>query len=134
MGWGKKIGRWFKNPRPPRIVIGGGGGGGAGSGGQGGASTYLAVVEQDPNPEFPSAYCNAPMRLRNLASYAVAVRYTSSYRTEGPNCDPTPRVESRETTLGAQQAVHLGCSRYRTPNMTCLEIREWTIVATERAG
>jgi hypothetical protein len=126
MGWGKKIGKGLKNPKPPKITI-------AGCGNPVDSFTRPAVVEQNPKPERPDAFCNVPMRLRNLESYPVVVQYTFSYSTEGPNCNSTPSTQPLEATLGAKQSIHLGCSRYKTPNMTCLEIREWKVISTKRA-
>lgn len=92
------------------------------------------VIEEDPNPQFPSAFCSVPTRLRNTESYPVRVRYSRTYRSEGPTnyCNSAPDTGFHEVDLGPGAATYLGCSRYRTPNMWCTEIREWSVVSVSR--
>jgi len=73
MSWGKKIGKWLKNPKLPRITIGGSGGN-VDHGNPVDSSPRPAMVERNPNPERPDAFCNVPMRLRNVESYPVIGR------------------------------------------------------------
>lgn len=91
-------------------------------------------IETDPDPDYPDAYCHNPMRLRNLEGFPVWVRYSASYKTEGPAslCTMTPSVEIREATLGPHEIKRLGCSRYKTPSMWCVEIRQWNILSSAR--
>jgi len=94
------------------------------------------VVEVNPAPEFPDAFCSSPMRLRNLESYPVHVRYVQTFWNEGDLslCNSTPTDSDGECTLPPKGVLPLGCSSYKTPNMYCAWNRRWRVVSTVRVS
>lgn len=94
------------------------------------------VIEEDPDPPFPSPFCNIPKRVRNEEAYHVYVRYAETYKAEGPRryCSGDARTSIHETVLGPRGHEYLGCATYQTPSMWCKERRQWAVISASRVG
>lgn len=87
-------------------------------------------IELDPAPQFPDAFCAAPMRLFNAGTRIAHVRYSETFWNEGPAhlCNASPSVSFHECTLAPGGWLPLGCSRYQSPNMLCSWNRRWELI------
>lgn len=92
--------------------------------------THGVYIEIDPAPEYPSARCLEPMRVRNSNPRPVVVSLRLEYSSVGPGSLCQARwTHDFSVRLGASSHAYLGCSVNLFEGSPCAEHRRWSVLA-----